>query len=298
MKRRACGLGVVCCALFLAASAAGGQAPTPVSSHESAARELVRLSGGAGLAEAGAEAMMGTIRQNPELAPYEDVFRAWYRKVFAAGDLESELAGLYVGVFSEGELRELIAFYKTPVGAKTLTVLPALMQQGAEIGLRRAQAHAPELAEMLEKAKAERDPQGTDQAAQKRTVADIRNIGTAMFSWLTDQVSAAAAGQSEAAKVVRLPGYPRISSAELEKLLVPDYLQSLPKTDGWGHPYEYSLNAADPLAREVMAIRSPGRDGTFAATEYAVSAFAPDDFDQDIVWVDGFFVRWPQAPEK
>ena len=31
-------------------------------------------------------------------------------------------------------------------------------------------------------------------AKQKRTVADMRNAGTAMFSWLTDQVGAAAAG--------------------------------------------------------------------------------------------------------
>src|SRR5258705_8114200 len=31
-------------------------------------------------------------------------------------------------------------------------------------------------------------------AKQKRTVADMRNIGTAMFSWLTDQVGAASAG--------------------------------------------------------------------------------------------------------
>ena len=31
-------------------------------------------------------------------------------------------------------------------------------------------------------------------AKQKRTVADMRNTGTAMFSWLTDQVGAAAAG--------------------------------------------------------------------------------------------------------
>jgi len=31
-------------------------------------------------------------------------------------------------------------------------------------------------------------------AKQKRTVADVRNAGTALFSWLTDQVGAAAAG--------------------------------------------------------------------------------------------------------
>ena len=139
-----------------------------------------------------------------------------------------------------------------------------------------------------------------DRAAQKKTIADIRNVGTAMFSWLTDQVSAGAAGQSQTgtATTVRLEQYPPISHAELVKILVPTYLQEVPTKDGWGHPYEFHLNVEDPLARQVMSIRSPGRDGTFAATDYSVSAFAPDDFDEDIVWVDGFFARWPQAPQQ
>src|SRR4051812_40052271 len=36
-----------------------------------------------------------------------------------------------------------------------------------------------------------------DREAQRKTVADVRMAGTAMFSWLTDQVGAAAAGQSQ-----------------------------------------------------------------------------------------------------
>src|SRR3984893_6156069 len=40
-------------------------------------------------------------------------------------------------------------------------------------------------------------------AKQKRTVADIRNTGTAMFSWLTDQVGAAAAGQTTTVDVTQ-----------------------------------------------------------------------------------------------
>src|SRR6185295_15603022 len=144
--------------LALAGSAAA-QAPAPLSSHEKAARELYQLLGGSKLAESGAEAMMGLIRQNPELAPYEDVFRAWYQKVFASGDLESEVAQLYMGAFSESELRELEAFYKTPIGRKALATLPELMKKGAELGMRRGQEHAAELQEMLEKAKAEREKQ-------------------------------------------------------------------------------------------------------------------------------------------
>jgi len=138
-----------------------------------------------------------------------------------------------------------------------------------------------------------------DRAAQKQTIADIRNVGTAMFSWLTDQVSAGAAGQSQTPKTVTacFQQYPPISRAELVKILAPDYLQEVPETDGWGHPYEFCLNVADPLAKEVMSIRSPGRDGIFSTTDYTLSSFKTDDFDEDIVWIDGFFARWPGAAE-
>ena len=31
-----------------------------------------------------------------------------------------------------------------------------------------------------------------------------------------------------------------------------------------------------------------------SGTTYTVTSFDPTDYDQDIVWADGFFVRWPQ----
>lgn len=136
-----------------------------------------------------------------------------------------------------------------------------------------------------------------DGAAQKRTIADIRNTGTAMYSWLTDQVGAAAAGQSqtiEAAPDVDLALYSLLSRDEVEEILVPQYLQTVPETDGWGNPYEYYLNVETPLAPQVMGIRSPGRDGRFSADSYTVTSFDPDELDEDIVWADGFFARWPQ----
>jgi hypothetical protein len=142
--------------------------------------------------------------------------------------------------------------------------------------------------------------QALDRKAERQTVADLRNVGTAMFCWLTDHVGAGAAGQSQTDKpnkTADFKKYAPISRAELEKVLVPQYLQSVPETDGWGNPYEFYLNVAHPLAKEVMAIRSPGRDGRFSATDYVVGPFAPDNFDEDIVWIDGYFVRWPQKQE-
>jgi hypothetical protein len=134
-----------------------GQGPAPASSHEQAARELYHLLGGEKLAEGGAEAMMGLIRDNPNLAPYEDVFRAWYKKVFAAGDLEGEMVKIYMGAFTEDELHQLAAFYRTPVGQKAISTMPEVAKKGAAVGLRLAKEHSGELQEMLEAAKKERE---------------------------------------------------------------------------------------------------------------------------------------------
>jgi hypothetical protein len=131
---------------------------------------------------------------------------------------------------------------------------------------------------------------------EKRTVADIRNTGTAMFSWLTDEIGAAAAGQSQVPEPVDLADHVPISHADLARILVPAYIQEVPKLDGWHFPYDFYLNVANPLARHVMCIRSPGRDRAFSGTIYTAGAFDPGSYDEDIVWADGYFVRWPQKP--
>ena len=131
-------------------------------------------------------------------------------------------------------------------------------------------------------------------AKQKRTVADMRIVGTAMFSWLTDQVGAAAAGAS-GTTTVDLSSYGSVlRSTDLLTVLVPDYLQEVPYLDGWKRPYDFYLKTATPTAQQVMAIRSTGRDGTAEGTQYTVTNFEPTDYDRDVLWADGFFVRWPQ----
>src|SRR5947209_13766834 len=61
-------------------------------------------------------------------------------------------------------------------------------------------------------------------AKQKRTVADARNVGTAEMSWLTDQISAAAAGAA-ASTTVDLNNYSGSSASKINGLLVPQYIQ-------------------------------------------------------------------------
>ncbi len=135
-------------------------------------------------------------------------------------------------------------------------------------------------------------------AKQKRTVGDMRNVGGAWFSWLTDQVGAAAAG----ATTYDFTGIgPVIDASDLQATLFPGtsffYIQTVPALDGWGNDYEYRLNNTNLLGSQVMGIRSPGRDDSLATGTYTVGPFDATNYDRDIVWADGFFVAYPAGAQ-
>jgi len=135
--------------LFLPIALAAAEPPAPDAAHEQAARELFDLVGGKDLARTASLAMLNQLKANPELAPYEDVFKTWLDKVWTESDMGQEFVRLYTASFTEDELKQVIAFYKTPVGQKALQKMPELMQQGMAYGQQEAQAHLPELREAI-----------------------------------------------------------------------------------------------------------------------------------------------------
>ena len=130
-------------------------------------------------------------------------------------------------------------------------------------------------------------------AKQKRSVSDLRNTGTALMSWLTDQEAAAAAGTG-VSNVVKTGDYDDVDAySEVEDVLEPQYMQEVPERDGWKVPYEYRMND-DFTVRTIILGGSTGQKGTGKLkASYTPGAFDPTDYEQDIVWADGFFVRWP-----
>ena len=133
-------------------------------------------------------------------------------------------------------------------------------------------------------------------AKQKRTVADIRNTGTAWMSWLTDQVGAAAAG---AGKTWNGTSTTAVTYPQLFGYLHPSdtffYMQEVPEFDGWRYAFEFGKND-NLLASNVLIICSGGRDGSTgncATKSHAVAPFVATDYNQDIIWADGYFVSWP-----
>ena len=85
-----------------------------------------------------------------------------------------------------------------------------------------------------------------------------------------------------------------IDLSSLQALLTPQYIETIPVLDGWKKDYQYFLDPNNPLNQQVMLIGSGGRDRSTVSGTYTVAGFDPTDYDQDIVWADGFFVRWPQ----
>lgn len=142
-------------------------------------------------------------------------------------------------------------------------------------------------------------PSMNDDVAMRQTIKDIRNVGTAMFAWYTEEIAPKASGGGQKApadpKSADIGAVAVISREELAKVLVPKYLASIPEKDGWGHPYEFHLSTTDPNALQVMGLRSAGKDGRFSGDLYVIGPFDPADADQDIPWMDGFFIRWPEA---
>ncbi len=136
-------------------------------------------------------------------------------------------------------------------------------------------------------------------AKQKRTVSELRNVGTAWMSWLTDQVGAAAAG---AAKTYNASGFSDPSYLDVYAYLHPYdtffYMQEVPQLDGWKYPLAFGL-ANSLIASNVLIVCSGGGDGVLdggdCTKSYDVGPFVATDFKQDIVWADGYFVRWPST---
>lgn len=125
-------------------------------------------------------------------------------------------------------------------------------------------------------------------AKQKRTVADMRFLGMIWMSWMTDQFSSAAAGQ----RAIDWTVLQSLTYPELEARLVPQYSPRVPEFDGWKQPFEFGYSS-NLTGDTPIAIRSGGNDLSFDASGYRSGAFLATDYGQDIVWVGGYFIRWP-----
>ena len=135
-------------ALFAVLICGGAHAQSPAAI--AAAKELVSLKGGAnmfeplipGVIESAKNSLIPT---NPQLARPLNEVAAQLRKEYEArnADILNEVAKIYAQHFTEQELKEIVAFYRTPLGKKMITEEPIALDQS----LKAAQAWANRFSE-------------------------------------------------------------------------------------------------------------------------------------------------------
>jgi general secretion pathway protein G len=117
-------------------------------------------------------------------------------------------------------------------------------------------------------------------AKQKRTMADIRLLATALEAYGTDH------------EQEQYP--PGEYAASLTPHLQPMYLKTLPGLDGWGTGIRYS-----PLPNHGYVIASAGANKSFEASSLEEYAKGPTShFDCDIVYSNGEFVQYPEGVQR
>lgn len=113
-------------------------------------------------------------------------------------------------------------------------------------------------------------------AKQKATMGDMKSIGTAVESYMTDNYLA--------------PG--TMTDADITSF----YMKKIPIADGWGNGWEYTRGGT---AFDEYSIGSGGRDGSFGGfgqtqtTPYIVNTLS--GFDFDIIFSNGTYTFGPRV---
>jgi hypothetical protein len=118
-------------------STARGQTPAAASADSAKLRLIRQLLAKVRVTDQALQAMEQQIPAqravNPRVPPeFWDRFLEQARA--RRGELEEGYAALYDRHFSVAEIRELLAFYDTPIGRRFLEVQPVLMREGIALG--------------------------------------------------------------------------------------------------------------------------------------------------------------------
>ncbi|HEY0015982.1 MAG TPA: DUF2059 domain-containing protein [Longimicrobium sp.] len=143
-------------ALFCAAPAAAQGEPTP--GEVAAVRELLEASRTRENFIAAMEMGMeqgGMGEMTPQIRA---VLRAFMDEHFRYEDLEPEFVKVYADAFTEQEIRDLAAFYRTPLGQRVVETLPEITAASQRIAMERLQAAMPQLMQAIMEAMEEEQP--------------------------------------------------------------------------------------------------------------------------------------------
>jgi type II secretory pathway pseudopilin PulG len=113
-----------------------------------------------------------------------------------------------------------------------------------------------------------------NRSAQKQTMADMRTVATAWEGRATDRNSYLVGSEG------------KVPYERLQRALEPTYVKHLPRTDGWGNPFELTSSVQE------YSIRAMGSDNRM---DDVTIAGPTTDFATDILYTNGIFVAYPEG---
>jgi hypothetical protein len=127
--------------------------------HRQAAEALLNLMDMDNLMNESIDQMLEMqVKQNPAIGPFKDEMKKFLSKYMSWSTMKGDMVKIYMAEFTEQELKELLAFYQTPLGKKTVAKMPKLMAKGAELGQQRVQEHLPELQKAIQERATKKSP--------------------------------------------------------------------------------------------------------------------------------------------
>ena len=128
-------------------------------------------------------------------------------------------------------------------------------------------------------------------AKQKRSMADLRAIGTAAETYAVDYNRyPTAAGFALPSPVTMPAAGDTLGGTLLQNSVQPTYIKLCPLKDGWNSWFLYKTSNNN----QDYVTASCGKDGTVASFVGGPTT----SFNADIVFCDGQFMQFPEGPQQ
>lgn len=106
---------------------------------------------------------------SPEIRAFEDILQEFFHKHLTWEELQQPMTQAYAEAFTRQELEDLIAFYQTPTGRKSITILPQIYRRSSRAVQEIMQEHQAELVEAIQQRAEEMESGSQAPPAQRQS---------------------------------------------------------------------------------------------------------------------------------
>ncbi len=117
------------------------------------------------------------MRFDPNLVDYKNVLEIFFVEILSTDEIKNKFAKIYAEIYTEKELKQLIVFYKSELGQKSIKESPVILQNAMIIGEEAVLANSAELERRIKARK------------QELLHEDVANTNFAEFEFIENEYS-------------------------------------------------------------------------------------------------------------